>query len=55
MTATAGAKETTDPVVGADLQATQQASWEADNGEAIAAYERHLERDGLFADAVRLF
>lgn len=55
MTDTAGAKETADPIVGTDLQATLQASWEAENREAIAAYERHLERDGLFADTVRLF
>lgn len=55
MTDTAGAKEATNPIVRADLLALRRAAWEAENREAIAAYERHLERDGLFADAVRLF
>jgi antitoxin CcdA len=37
------------------LRASRQAAWQEENREAIAAYERHLERDGLFADRVRLF
>jgi antitoxin CcdA len=37
------------------LRASRQAAWRDENREAITAYERHLERDGLFADRVRLF
>lgn len=34
---------------------SRQAAWQEQNREAIAAYGRHVERDGLFADRVRLF
>lgn len=37
------------------LRASRQAAWQEENCAAISAYERHLERDGLFADRVRLF
>lgn len=32
-----------------------QAAWLEQNREAIAAYGRHVERDSLFADSVRIF
>lgn len=29
--------------------------WRKDNREAIEAYNRHIERDGLWSDGVRMF
>ena len=37
------------------LRASRAAAWQAENREAIDAYEKHVERDGLFADRVSLF
>lgn len=37
------------------LRASRQAAWQAENREAMVAYDKHVERDGLFADRVRLF
>lgn len=37
------------------LRTSRQEAWQAENREAMAAYDKHVERDGLFADRVRLF
>lgn len=37
------------------LRTSRAAAWQAENRDAMAAYDRHVERDGLFADRVRLF
>lgn len=37
------------------LRGSREAAWREENRAAIAAYDEHVERDGLFADRVRLF
>jgi antitoxin CcdA len=37
------------------LRGSREAAWREENRNAIAAYDRHVERDGLFSDRVRLF
>lgn len=33
----------------------REEQWLAENREAIAAYNRHIERDGLWSDGLRMF
>jgi antitoxin CcdA len=37
------------------LRGARKDAWQAENRAAMEAYDRHVERDGLFADRVRLF
>ncbi len=46
------------PAAGIDLSAklmsSQQVQWQAENREAIAAYNRHVEEQGVFSDGLDL-
>ncbi len=33
----------------------REEQWRSENREAIAAYNRHIERDGLWSDGLRMF
>ncbi|WP_074972776.1 type II toxin-antitoxin system CcdA family antitoxin [Metapseudomonas otitidis] len=37
------------------LRARQREAWLAENGEAIAAYNQHVENNGVFSDGLRRF
>ncbi|MBL8490423.1 MAG: type II toxin-antitoxin system CcdA family antitoxin [Rhodocyclaceae bacterium] len=39
----------------AELRRHREAAWIAENEEAVAAYGRHVEKHGLFADKMRSF
>jgi antitoxin CcdA len=39
----------------AELKRQRETEWLAQNMEAIDAYNRHIERDGLWSDGLRLF
>lgn len=39
----------------AELKRQREAEWLEQNKEAIEAYNRHIERDGLFSDRFRNF
>ncbi|MGR1219374.1 type II toxin-antitoxin system CcdA family antitoxin [Metapseudomonas otitidis] len=37
------------------LRARQREAWLAENGEAISAYNQHVENNGVFSDGLRRF
>lgn len=37
------------------LREHRRAQWLAENGDALEAYNRHVERDGVFSDGLRKF
>ena len=39
----------------ATLRDARAAAWQEENRAAMVAYDEHVERDGLFAERVRLF
>jgi antitoxin CcdA len=39
----------------AEVRARRREQWLAENREAIAAYNAHIERDGIFSDGLRSF
>lgn len=47
--------QTLEAALEAELKKRKEAEWLAENREAIAAYNRHVERDGLFSDHFRAF
>lgn len=47
--------QTLETALEAELKKRREAEWLAANREAIAAYHRHVERDGLFSDHFRAF
>lgn len=47
--------QTLEAALEAELKKRREAEWLAENREAIAAYNRHVERDGLFSDHFRAF
>ena len=46
---------TLEVALGAELKRQREAEWLEQNKEAIEAYNRHVERDGLFSDRFRYF
>jgi antitoxin CcdA len=47
--------QTLEIALSAELKRQREAEWLAQNMEAIDAYNRHIERDGLWSDGLRLF
>lgn len=47
--------QTLEVALSAELKKRHEAEWLEQNKEAIAAYHRHIERDGLFSDRFRTF
>jgi len=47
--------QTLETALAAELKKRQEAEWLEQNKEAIEAYNRHIERDGLWSDGMRLF
>lgn len=47
--------QTLETALAAELKKRQEAEWLEQNKEAIKAYNRHIERDGLWSDGMRLF
>lgn len=46
---------TLEVALSAELKRQREAEWLEQNKEAIEAYNRHIERDGLFSDRFRNF
>lgn len=46
---------TLEVALAAELKRQREAEWLEQNKEAIEAYNRHVERDGLFSDRFRNF
>lgn len=46
---------TLEVALAAELKRQREAEWLEQNKEAIEAYNRHIERDGLFSDRFRNF
>ena len=46
---------TLEVALAAELKRQREAEWLEQNKEAIEAYNRHIERDGLWSDGLRLF
>ena len=47
--------QTLETALTAELKKQREAEWLEQNKEAIEAYNRHIERDGLWSDGLRLF
>jgi len=47
--------QTLEVALAAELKRQREAEWLEQNKEAIEAYNRHVERDGLFSDRFRSF
>ncbi|MBU0751124.1 MAG: type II toxin-antitoxin system CcdA family antitoxin [Gammaproteobacteria bacterium] len=47
--------QTLENALQAELKKHREAEWLEQNKEAIEAYNRHIERDGLWSDGMRLF
>ncbi len=47
--------QTLEVALSAELKRQRETEWLAQNMEAIDAYNRHIERDGLWSDGLRLF
>ncbi|MBI5789864.1 MAG: type II toxin-antitoxin system CcdA family antitoxin [Rhodocyclales bacterium] len=47
--------QTLEVALSAELKRQREAEWLEQNKEAIEAYNRHIERDGLFSDRFRNF
>ena len=47
--------QTLEVALAAELKRRREAEWLAQNKEAIDAYNRHIERDGLWSNGLRLF
>jgi antitoxin CcdA len=46
---------TLERALAAELASLQRARWRQENRAAIAAYNRHIDEHGAFADAIRSF
>ena len=47
--------QTLEAAVAAELKKEKERRWREENRAAIDAYNRHIERDGLWSDGMRLF
>jgi antitoxin CcdA len=47
--------QTLETALAAEVKKRREEEWLVQNKEAIAAYNRHIERDGLWSDGLRLF
>jgi antitoxin CcdA len=47
--------QTLETALAAELKRQREAEWLEQNKAAIEAYNRHIERDGLWSDGLRLF
>ncbi|OHC65220.1 MAG: acetoacetyl-CoA synthase [Rhodocyclales bacterium RIFCSPLOWO2_02_FULL_63_24] len=47
--------QTLEIALAAELKRQREAEWLEQNKAAIDAYNRHIERDGLWSDGLRLF
>jgi antitoxin CcdA len=47
--------QTLEAALAVEVKKRREAEWLEQNKEAIAAYNRHIERDGLWSDGLRLF
>jgi antitoxin CcdA len=47
--------QTLEGALAAEIKKRREAEWLEQNKAAIEAYNRHIERDGLWSDGMRLF